>query len=45
MEMVYNFGLWHLKMKTLLVQQGCLEALKGAAAMDDALKDKKKLLW
>ena len=37
---VNDFGMWCLKMKALLVQQGCLEALKGAAAMDDALKDK-----
>ena len=27
---VNDFGLWCLKMKALLVQQGCLEALKGA---------------
>ena len=40
---VNDFGLWRLKMKVLLVQQGCLEALKGVAAMDVALKDREKL--
>ena len=39
---VNNFDLWHLKMKALLVQQGCLEALKGATTMDAVLKDKEK---
>src|SRR3954471_23054695 len=34
---VNDFGLWRLKMKALLVQQGCLEALKGEAAMNAAL--------
>src|SRR3954467_13461592 len=34
---VNDFGLWRLKMKALLVQQGCLEALKGEAAMNVAL--------
>ena len=39
---VNDFALWRLKMKALLVQQGCLEALKGAEAMDDALTNKEK---
>ena len=39
---VNDFGLWRLKMKALLVQQGCLEALKGDAAMDAALTKKEK---
>lgn len=39
---VNNFGLWRLKMKILLVQQGCLEALKGAEVIDVALTDKEK---
>ena len=34
---VNDFGLWRLKMKALLVQQGCLEALKGESAMNEAL--------
>ena len=34
---VNDFGMWHLKMKALLVQQGCLEALKGESAMTEAL--------
>src|SRR3954467_5783365 len=39
---VNDFGLWHLKMKALLVQQGCLEALKGEAAMNAALTTAEK---
>ena len=39
---VNDFGLWRLKMKALLVQQGCLEALKGATAMDAALTEREK---
>ena len=34
---VNDFGLWRLKMKALLVQQGCLEALNGEPAMNVAL--------
>src|ERR1043165_6858836 len=34
---VNDFGLWRLKMKSLLVQQGCLEALKGESAMNETL--------
>src|SRR3954464_10360508 len=34
---VNDFGLWRLKMKALLVQQDCLEALKGEAAMNAEL--------
>ena len=34
---VNNFDLWRLKMKALLVQQGCLEALKGEEAMNVVL--------
>ena len=40
---VKDFGLWLLKMKSLQVQQGCLEALKGVVAMDDALTEKEKM--
>src|SRR4051812_1674547 len=39
---VNDFGLWRLKMKSLLVQQGCLEALKGEAAMNAALTAEEK---
>ena len=39
---VNDFGLWRLKMKALLVQQGCLEALKGATTMDAALTEREK---
>ena len=34
---VNDFGMWRLKMKALLVQLGCLEALKEVAAMDVVL--------
>ena len=34
---VNDFGLWRLKMKALLVQQGCLEVLKGESTMNEAL--------
>src|SRR3954466_14904633 len=40
---VNDFGLWRLKMKALLVQQGCLEALKGEAAMNAALTAAEKI--
>lgn len=39
---VNDFGLWRLKMKALLVQQGCLEALKGEASMNVVLTVAKK---
>src|ERR1044072_4176501 len=34
---VNDLGLWCLKMKALLVQQGCLEALKGESTMNEVL--------
>ena len=34
---VNDFVLWSLKIKALLAQQGCSEALKGEAAMNVAL--------
>ena len=37
-----DFGLWRLKMKSLLVPQGCLEALKGESAMNEALTEAEK---
>lgn len=39
---VNDFGLWRLKMKALLVHQGCLEALKGEVAMNVALSTAEK---
>ena len=40
---VNDFGLWRLKMKALLVQQGCLEALKGESSMNEALTAAEKM--
>lgn len=37
-----DFGLWRLKMESLFVQQGLLEALKGSEKMDVALTTKEK---
>ena len=41
-----DFGLWRLKMRALLVQQGLEEALRGEAGLDKKMeeKDRKTLL-
>lgn len=39
---VDDFGLWHLKMQTLLVQYNQLETLKGSKKMDVSLMQKEK---
>ena len=40
---VNDFGLWRLKMKALLLQQGCLEALKRESAMNEVLTVAEKM--
>ncbi|WVZ02271.1 hypothetical protein V8G54_023077 [Vigna mungo] len=40
-----DFGLWKIKMEAILIQQGCVEALKGESKMSDAMtqEEKKKM--
>ncbi|WVZ07194.1 hypothetical protein V8G54_020540 [Vigna mungo] len=40
-----DFGLWKIKMEAILIQQGCVEALKGESKMSDTmtLEEKKKM--
>jgi len=37
-----DFGLWKVKMQTVLTQQKCVEALKGEAAMPTSLTQAEK---
>lgn len=37
-----DFGLWKVKMKVVLTQQKCVEALKGEAAMSATLTQAEK---
>ncbi|WVZ02051.1 hypothetical protein V8G54_022857 [Vigna mungo] len=40
-----DFGLWKIKMEAILIQQGCVEALKGESKMSDTItqEEKKKM--
>jgi len=39
---VNNFGLWRIKMETILIQQGCVDAIKGEVNISTSMSQKEK---
>ena len=37
-----DFGLWRIRMEAILIQHGCVEALKGEKRMSESLSSKEK---